>query len=106
MAIRRNANELEPMFSENDLRILKDQPLEHEIGIQREQWLRLVAARWVAIFILPAVALTALGVLAYYPENPPSWASPALFSILTAVVAFLFSDRGFDEPAERPRRKR
>lgn len=37
-------------------------------------------------------ALLTLLVYAWWEKEPPAWAQPALFSILTAAVAFLFGE--------------
>jgi hypothetical protein len=76
-------------FTADDLRIER----EERIATGREHRRRLSAARAISIIVLPAVAFAALFTLLWYPSDPPAWAQPALFSILTAVVAFPFSDR-------------
>lgn len=84
-------------FNEDDLRVIREKHLDHYSNILRENWLRQVAARRIAIAALLVIAAGSLSTLIMHPENPPTWASSALFSILTAAIAFLFSDRKFDD---------
>lgn len=99
----RDEDGTEPAFGPDDLRIVAEtRLLREEAEDRREKRRRLSAARWVAILTLPAIAGAALVTLFLYPTDPPAWAQPALFSIMTAAIAFLFSDR--DDGPDRRRR--
>lgn len=73
---------------------LKQIALKHRARRGVEQLKRLTAARWIALLILPVTALAALYTLVTSEANAvPAWAPTTLASIVTAAIAFLFSDQ-------------
>lgn len=85
-------------FNSEDLKVVK----EIKLATAAEHRRRLSTARLVSAIVLPVVAAAALGSLLWYPEDPPAWAQPALFSILTAAIAFLFTDRDGGDRRDSP----